>query len=363
MGMVTVPQHFFPVPPFGQADTAANFTAMGTMNASGDRVAWVFQCPKAGTLDQCEIRIGTNTNNPDNGIRISFQDLNASGDPDGGQDQFRDFTSALSSGLWVTPGLMTSDGTDTGVKRTVTRGQWLAVVIDFVSFVASDAFSIAALRTDQITIGGLCYSDDGTTGSYVKGSSSLSPVLALKYDDGSYAEFAWPCWAVSSINTFNYSSGSTPDERANKFVPNAPMRVCGAWFYIDANADYDIVLYDSGSSVLASKTVDKDYGRGGTPIGPMPVLFDTAVSLSAGSTYRIAHKPSASASIIYSYVCPGAAYINALPWGSLAAVMSTRTDGGSWSDSTAEQLLGGLIIDGRDDGTGGGGGGTRAYVG
>lgn len=351
--------------PYSQAATAPNFTATGSMNASGDRIAFIVQIPKSGTLDKFELRISAMANNPDNGIRFSFQDVAAAtGNPDGVQDQFRDYVTALVANTWITPGLITSDGTDTGAKRSVTRGQWVACVIDFVSFVASDSFSISTLRTDTIW-GGASYSADGTTGSYVKGSASMVPILALKYDDGTYAHFGGDMvFPIQTINTISIGTGSTPDEVAMKFSLPYKARVAGAWFWMNNAQDAEVILYDNASSVLANHVYDKDLNIGGATILPRRVYFSSSIQLSAGTTYRLALKPQAASTCsFYSYVCPSSAYMDAMPWGA-GNVYSSRTDAGAWSDGTAEQLLCGLILDGlSDDAGGGGGGGTRGYIG
>ena len=117
-----------------------------TLNASGDKVAYVIAAPKAGDIEAVGFRVGTVGNNPDNGVRVSLQTVDlATGSANGTQSQFRDHTSALSSNTWIETGRITSDGTDTGTRRTVAHGELFAIDFDFVSFVASDSFQISNL--------------------------------------------------------------------------------------------------------------------------------------------------------------------------------------------------------------------------
>jgi hypothetical protein len=365
MAMVDVTPFFWPAP-MTQNNVAPNITAMGAMNASGDRVAIIVECPKAGTLDKFEFFSGTVSNTPDNGIRCSFQTIApTTGNPDGTQDQFRDILAGLTSATWMVPGLITSDGTDTGAKRTVSRGELVGCVVDFVSFVASDTYQVATVRTNTY-MQGRNYNADGSSGAYTKGTTTSMPIVALKYDDGSYAVFA-PDFVlpITGFNTFTFNSGSTPDERALKFSFAGPVRVRGAWIMCDLDNDTDVVLYDSdGSTVLATATIDKDLRFGSaTTICPVQFSFPSSVSLAASTNYYLSIKPGASSISAYSLQFPGTAYLAASPWGA-NAIMSTRTDAGAWSDETDEQLYAGLIIDGIDNGAGGGGGGgTRGYVG
>lgn len=364
---LNIPAIFPAAMPYSGGDVAPNFTATGAMNASGDRVAFIVRCPKAGTLDKFEVRTGTVSNNPDNGIRYSFQSVDATtGNPDTSVDQFRDITAAHASNTWQTPGLITSDGTDTGTKRTVSRGEYVACVMDFVSFTASDSISYSTLRADAPDIGGASWSADGSSGTYAKGSRSFRPILALKYDDGTYAHFGHDnVWPVSAINTYLYNSANaTADERGIKFNFPVPVQVRGAWFYVDMDADWDCVLYDNASSVLASVTADKDFRQGsGAVVAPYFVLFSSSISCSANTDYRIIAKASASANSWYSLSAPSSSYMSAMPWGTYG-VSTRRVDAGSWTDATDEQMLCGLILDGFDNGAGGAGsGGSFAFVG
>ena len=120
MAIVSVPPYFWP--PILTCNNVAPAYSSGTLNASADKYAFIVQCPKAGTLDTFEWRTGAVTNNPDNGIRCSFQTVDATtGYPDGVQDQYRDITGTISANTWQVPGLITSDGTDVGTKRTATH--------------------------------------------------------------------------------------------------------------------------------------------------------------------------------------------------------------------------------------------------
>jgi hypothetical protein len=334
------------------------------MNASGDRYAFVIEVPKSGTLDLFEFMTGAMTNNPDNGIRLSFQDIDpATGFPDGTQDQYRDHTSGLSATTWTAPpGVMTHDGTNGGTKRTVTKGQHLGCVIDFVSFVAGDSFgpTVLAVNAASQQILSTNYIANGSSGSYAKDTTNY-PILALKYDDGTYAEFDIPIWPIQAINSRTFNNGSTPDERALRFSPAVTARCCGIWARVDVDGVADLVLYDSASSVLASGSLDPDIRSINSHV-PARVLFDGVTLTPAGAPYRAAIKPTSGTSVISMDIdVPSAAHMGALPGGT-SWHGSTRTDAGAWSDTTTQRPMIGLIFDGFDDaGGGGGGGGASGY--
>jgi hypothetical protein len=354
--MTTVPQFSIPSPGTSGALTLTSVT----LNASGDRLAFVIQCPKAGVLDQFEFRTAAVSNNPDNGIRLSFQTINlANGDPDGTQSQFRDITGALAANTWQVPGLMTSDGTDTGVKRTVVAGELLGCVVDFVTFVASDSFAISALlQTPQYRN---LYVDDGSAGSYTK-SPTLTPLLALKYADGTYAEFTAQIWPVMAVTDTSFNSGSTPDERALRFQLATAMRAVGVFVTGDFDNAVDLVLYDAADVVLDTISFDpenrlaanKGYIFAYFPAGPH--------TLTATTTYRLAVKPTSGSSITTGQLdLPSATYQQCIPGGA-EWYLSTRTNAGAWTDTTTSRPEIGLIFDGVETGSAPAGGGPVQLV-
>lgn len=318
-----------------------------TLNASGDRIGFVIQCPKAGTLDKFEWKTGSVGNNPDNGMRMSFQGVDpTTGFPDGTPDQYRDITGTFSANTWQVPGLMTSDGTDGGSKRTVAAGEYLACVIDFVSFVASDSIVVAVSSSPISSNCNSQFVADASSGTYAK-STSQQPNLALKYDDGTYGVFTFPCWPLLDVEVTAFNTASTPDERALKIVGFPQnVRTIGAWAFGDFDGDLDIVLYDAASSVVDTASLDKDL-RGVTTPGLSFVTWPNGPhTLTANSVYRVAVKPT-SATTLYVNVqrLPSNAYLPYLPGGT-NFLYSTRTDAGAWTDDDTRRPLIGLTLDG-----------------
>lgn len=349
MAITTVPQHFVPNVPPEANNTLVTLTAF-TLNAAGDKLAFIVQVPKDGVLDWFEVRIGAIGNAPDNGVRFSFQDIDATtGFPDGGVDQFA-VKASPSANTWTTPdNVMTNDGTGGGTKRTVAAGEYLGCVIDYSSFVASDSFEVT---TPNHATGPWSnnYTADGSTGTYAK--ATRPPMLALKYNDGSYAEFPLPILPMSAAGTATtFNNGSTPDERALRFQVPVSCRCIGAWFLADGDGNADIVLYDNGGSVLASASIDLDI-RETTGVKHYFVYWDPQ-TLSAATTYRIAIKPTSATSLtVYQFTVASNGLLAAVP-GGIQWYLSTRTDGGSFSDTTTIRPMMGLIIDGYETGSGG----------
>lgn len=360
MAIVTIAAFPFPSPLLAAVGESLGLTTT-TLNASGDRIGYVIPVPKAGTLDWFEWRTGTVGNNPDNGMRTSFQTIDpATGFPDTTQDQFVDTTGTFSSNVWQVPsGVMTDDGTPGGVKRTVVAGEMLGCVIDFVGFVAGDSLGVA-----RFTLSGKIdnlYTADGSSGAYAK--STLMPLLALKYADGTYAEFPLNVSPVSSAGFLGtpFNSGSTPDERALRFQVPVSMRVRGCWLWVDIDAAADVILYDNADNVLTSISLDPDQ-RGGTSANLVYVTFPAQVTLSASTVYRLALLPTTVTNVNLFAGDVNTAALMAAVAGGEELYLSTRTDAGAWTDTDTTRPLMGLILDGIDDGGGGGGGGETSHV-
>ncbi len=364
MAITTVPAFWYPT--FIDPQPAGSIGSLSSilMNAVNDKVAFIVTVPKPGTLDKAEFYMAAVGNNPDNGIRISFQGVDATtGFPDGVQDQYRDITGTVSVG-WQTPGLMTSDGTDGGSKRSVTQGEKVAVVIEFVSFVASDSVSPGIITSASSFTGGqsLMYTADASTGTYVKTTTS-QPIVVLKYDDSTYAlpTAGVGYGPVTTFTNTSYASNSTPDEYASTLQFPFGVRVIGAWARMDLNDDCDLVLY-SGTSALATTSIDKDITASNVA-GLFAGYFASSQTLSANTTYRIAVKPTTTTtSQIYRFTFPSTAIMNAQAPGS-NWYESTRTDAGSWSDTTTNRPVVGLILDGIDASGGASSGGSFTFVG
>lgn len=362
MAITSLPWLYYPTYIDPQPAATIGGTSSVLLNASGDKCGFVIVVPKTGTLDKAEFLWFAVGNNPDNGMRVSFQDVDATtGNPDGVQDQYRDVTGSPIAAGWCVPGLMTSDGTDVGSKRSVTAGQKLAIVIEYVSFVASDSISVGICTSVSNFTGSLSnYVADASSGTYSKTTGS-QPLVVLKYDDGTYATpIVGGAGPVSAFTSTSYNSGSTPDEYAVAYQLPFQHRVCGLWARADINDDTDLVLY-SGTTALATVSLDKDQLLSQVP-GIVMGIFSTSQTQSANTTYRIGIKPTTTTNIqIYRMSFNSTAIMDAVTPGS-GWYESTRTDAGAWSDTTTNRPVAGLIIDGIDFG-GSSGGGSFAFVG
>jgi hypothetical protein len=328
----------------------------GLIDAATEKAAFIIRVPKDGTLDSVGFLLGTVTQAPTNGLKISFQDVSlANGDPDGAIDQYAVVTAGLTTGAWIDvggTGYMGSTGAGSGSKRSVSRADYLAVVIEYQSFNAGDSLNVRNFAP-KLPWPGSAYADLYTT-AWAKANA---PVLSLKYDDGSYAfmpnVFPYSSESYSPINT-----GTTPDEIALKFKLSYSAKVNGLWFYgaLAAGSSVDLILYAAdGSTVLASASLDGDAVAGTMRMFWVPIAETT---LTKDTVYYIAFKPTTATSVnLYWFTVFAAAIFDQLDLDQ-NAYWSQRTDAGAWSDIVTKRPFLAAVISALDDGAGGGGAGV-----
>lgn len=349
--------------PFSNATPA--FVGIGGLTAAASRTAFIFQVRRTGTLDWFEWRQHANTNNPDNGVRISFQDLDASGNPDNTEDQYSIITAGFGANTWIVPpSYMGAGGPGSGAKRAVTKGDWIACCLRFENFVASDSITISNVNlvarnaVNQALTSYIATSTNSGT-SWSK-TATGSIIIALKYDDGTYDYYDVPNFPYSNLNARVFGSASTPDERGLLFQVPFPCRLAGVWWRIDPDNDFDIVLYDAASSVVETiAVVHTNVDGQNSENGYWP--FASGVNLTKNVNYRVVLKPSAGTIGSFDGDFNSSAIRAANPGGSTWKSTS-RTDAGAWTDTDTNLPIMGLVFDGFDDGTSGGGGGEHSSV-
>jgi len=348
-----------PAPPQYINNSGAVFSFL--IDDTAEKVAMGYVVPKTGTLSKVGFVLGTVTQAPTNGLRVSFQDRDVTtGDPDGTQDQYRDVTSGLSTGAWIETGILTSNGTDGGTKRSVTAGDYIFVVIEFTSFNASDSLNIGA-GLGGFTRGSFLHSScvDAFTAAWAK-SVSYQVNVYLEYDDGTTVHVPGVYPTLTAQTTLGISTATNPDIVALIVTPTFSCRAVGAWVFGAHGSDDQITLklYDTnGSTVLGTTaTFDEDWGTESGVAGMVGFFTGGGVTLAAGSTYRVAVVPS-SGTFTLSYAVQDtnkAKVWDAWELGQMAH-WSQQTDAGAWTENTLRRPFLGLILDQLDDGAGGGG--------
>lgn len=315
-----------------------NFATHVSLTASGHKWAWIFRCPKTGLLRGFGHWVGSITSlNAASKMRYSFQNVNgANGFPDGVQDQWQDVLGAsISASTWLDISPLTDTGDSGGNRREVTKGDLLAAVVEYETFNTSDIYDFlkADLATSSLALA-FPYHVEDTGSGYAK--QARASFFALKYTDGSYEPVSPDLFPVTSLNQDSFNSGSTPDEIGIKIVPPFPAKASGFWSRISASSGraWDVILYDEDDVELDSLSLNYDILSSGSM---QFHYFSAEIALEINKTYRLAVKPTTTNSIqLFRLDLPGAAHMDGLSGGS-AVVKTYRTNGGAWSQNTAQR--------------------------
>ena len=326
------------------------------INANGEVASLVFIVPKTGNLTRFEAFTSAVGVAPVNGQRFSFQDVSlTTGLPDLVVDQFATVAAGSVAVGWTNPG-------DFNSPRAVTKGQLLAAVVDIGgAFTAGDNFTMGG--------NGVGNNSDfpySTTAANSKTSNRLA--VAIRYDDGTYGYVAADLWPTTAIAAVSIDVNTTPDEFGLAFTLPYPATIGGAFISLGvvAGGDFDMVLYDSASTPLATKSHDGNVTS--SSLNSDFVLgFDTPVDVDAGSLYRLVVKPTTTNNIdVLDATIASLALFDATE-GGRDFYSTQRTNAGAWTDfnsGTFRKPRLAIMITAVDDGSGGGGGGAHssAYV-
>ncbi|MGH9971508.1 MAG: hypothetical protein ACREBG_27440 [Pyrinomonadaceae bacterium] len=339
----------------GGVEVGSSFAGFSPLliDATAEKVAFVFQCPKTGTLDVVGFLLGSVTQAPANGLTVSFQDVDpATGRPDGVKDQFRLVSSGIASSAWITTGLLTSDGTDSGTKRTVTKGEILAVVIEFASFLAGDSMSINAGDSSVFDIGAGQFPFSALfTASWATSGRTLN--LALQYSTGIWERIIGATPASGVANPA-FTSATNPNEVGMEFICPVAVRAVGFTGMFRPNgttSTYRLTLYDSANTALATTIIDPDIIRIAGGVGLARFQFNggvTEVEMETGGVYKVALLATGAGNVnVYGFTVNDAAHKSATPWGASASAIQRQGSGAFTKVSTTYYALG-LLIDAID---------------
>lgn len=331
---------------------ASNLTFSSTLlDASGEQAAAVFQIPFTGTIAKIGFATGTVTKGDT--MKVGIYAVSATtGDPD---------TSTAYGGM-VAGTVAVADGDDNvwklctlGTNCSATKGDLVAVVIEFNSFTATDSLNIQRFASTSLAEQGPAYSDNNTGGAWAK--SGGWPCITLEYSGAVYYSIAGvlPAYAITARS---YNTGAANDEGGNIFTIPFKCTCAGAYFCGGVVGGLTVKLYDTdGSTVLASTALDKDQ-QVATSNGIHYVQFASSITLTAASTYRITILAAgASSEVLYDTDIDTTAAMGGYPGGT-NVFYTTRDGGGAWSNTATRRAWIGLLIDQLDDGASTGGGGV-----
>lgn len=342
--------------------SAFNATTL-IIDAAGERMAFMgqFWTPDGGakTIDSVSFLPGAVVSAGGSTLRVSLQNVSTTlspMQPDGIQDQFRDVAlNTVSSNTWFTTGLLTDDGTNGGIKRTVNSGDILAVVFEFQAFAGADIFRLATANVHEFNFGPFSALQAPTWTA----QNLPSNVLFTCSDTSIGCFFGAP--PRISHPSISYSNASSPDEYGIRFTAPVGMMVEGISWYGLANsftADFELVLYQN-TTVLATIPISGVQSRSLSNNRFSDLKFASKQTLVKDTQYIISIKPTTANTVnALFYQTADTSHINLFP-GSVTTELVSRTDLGAWAvDATPTRRLFhlGVLISDIEIPSGGGGG-------
>lgn len=302
-----------------------------TIDASGGKAGHIFQAPKTGTIEKiCFAVVSSNGAT----LKASFQGVNASGDPDG-------TIKGASNGAFATQASPASNSyyeLTLGESFSVTRGDWISGVVEFDSTVGNV----------QIGHGYTSYVYGAMTNGYID-------LYTTSWTKGLYAGCTLPIYSGDTLPPSSYSflltktmtqEIWTTGETGNKIRLPWQCRILGAYFYLDADNDYTVRIYDENNVVLDSRSFDTNY-RMGVTIGNSRLYLTHPIYASKGQLLKLGVTGSAVTNIgSYSLTLNSADQMDFYDGGQELCKIDRGTGGsGAWTITPTRRMPYGFIID------------------
>lgn len=298
-------------------------------------------------------------------LRIGLQDVDTA---TGLEDTTFDVHGDLTGGDALATGAFREVTMGTGTK-TVSAGDVVAVVYEMTARGGADSVQIRRMAAGGLLPALPLASGAGIPyGTLDTGSLSkqvFMPLAVIRFDDGTLGWIRGAnqlVFSTGSVQSVGINSGSTPDEYIGTFQPVVPMQINGVAVIVTNIAgsdDFEVLLYADPfgtPAVLATGVIDPDVVHGG---GLIYVRFDP-VSLSVGTVYGVAVRPTTANTITYNYYTLGSGFDwikGAAHFGTSLTLAARSDQSGAFvvvQDYDAPAFV--LDVCGLDDGAGGSGG-------
>lgn len=306
-----------------------------TFTATTHYISTIFMAPKTGNIQYIGVPIaGVAATPPD--LTASIEGATSTRVPNGVSAGYARFT-ATSGYSWINIGSI-----------AVAAGTNYSAVIRDQSIHDGGGTSVDA--SHDVTIGWK-YSpknsdSDGLLSpfsTYYNGSSSTSnsdiPVIALRYDDGSFILGHLPIINADVAFATSFNSGSSPAQRGNSFTVPFKCKCGGAYIClsaVNANSNFSVRLRDSSNNQIrfVTYTANTNYSNADGKI----LVQWPEVELEPNKVYRIILNPS-SANGLYDRKLTFSASSDRILATNGADIYRTTGDGSTWTDTATELSL------------------------
>jgi hypothetical protein len=279
-----------PLTPIPALFANASRSAYNTLTATTHGAAVVMQIPEAGTIDA--MAFGTAAAATPVPMTVRVETVSTAGLPSG---SLIDANATGTMGGNVSANAVTVVAFAAGVA--VTRGQLVALVVQPSTSPVSVQPASVGPTAGPWAGGAMPFGCTNTSGTWSKSLVSGFPMIGVRYDTGAYAYAGLPIPLVTSFTSRGINTGTgatTGTRRGIRFRLDEDFTLEGWWAYFSmgTSADGAMVLYDDAGAVLSTlTTVDASQLGGAGNLG-YTFVADAAVSLTAGTWYRLAYVPS-----------------------------------------------------------------------
>lgn len=335
--------------------TALSTSSSALLDATGEKLAFSgrFWHPSGLTKNISRIQFGFGTCISAGGsaLTASLQNVSTAGPPMQ-PDETQDQTVAIPNSDFVSNTWYRTNALS--ANRSVAIGELLSFVLEFdgAGRLGSDSCRISIVSTGSVLSTLHQSVVAGKSGTWSR--TSGLPNILFECDDGSFGTLDGGTAISSSGTLTSINTGSTPDEVALRFVAPFNMEIDGIFVTLNAvtdTADHDVILYDSGGSVLESVSVDSDQISIANTASTVIVPF-AARALTKGQTYYVSVKPTTANSISIPYWDVNHIdHLNVFPQINMNCCWAQRTDAGVWSETTTRFPIAGIRVCSIDDGT------------
>jgi len=337
----------FPVP---YVSSITSFTSFATaLDSSGDKYGFLFQAAEAATITRLGFRMQIVTGTSPI-YRISLQGINAAGDPDGtikgegspASATFDASTLGWLNGSWNWVTLSNS--------YVCTKGEFLALVIDYSSGTINASNSITATLALPDTFNhSFPVARIDSTGTW----AHLTPAYCIFGYGSATKAYGQP---LEGANTQTFNNTTTPDEYAQRWILGASgggtYKLRGVRFHgnVPLATTLRLALYDA--TVLTDTDELTGVQIDGDALGIAPsndtyeIFFPAAPVLNLGQPYRVSLIPESTTNTTVYFVDVDAAADWDAHYGGQDCYLETRTDlTGTWSATLTRRIVMDLIIE------------------
>lgn len=334
----------------GTSSTGSTWRSSPRLDSSPTQIAWLIQPLTGGDVESVSFYASTVTTAQD--IDVQIQTIDTNGDPSGTVITNGGSASSVSPSTgWNTWTFATAP--------TLSAGLLYAVVMDWNSTAGDVTFLSHNSNTSYtpMLVGG--------TSSWASLDAAASPLMRLKYDDGTYPFI--PSCHPGYQDAVNIGNSQTIKEAGLRFKIPFPARLAGFMGLLDLNnvgAKPTFEFYTDAQAPGAGTELHQvgDQGAGeddvdqGTAAARHIYVFSNPQTIEKDTWYRFTYHTQDTTLLYRQDGGSDAALGNC---GMTDMVYTETTDDTNWSADAGMFLPWALMLDQLDDGVGGGGGGNQ----